>query len=253
MPRLAVVIEYDGRPFAGWQRQPGQPTVQDHLEESVRRFCGERVRAVGAGRTDSGVHATGQVAHLDIAKPVEPLRLLQAVNSHLRPLPIAILAVRSVEPDFHARFDAKARAYRYLILTRRAPPTAMRGLVWHHPARIDAEIMHQAGQVLIGPHDFTSFRALSCQARSPVKSLDILHVRRAGDTVTIDVRARSFLHHQVRNIVGSLALIGSGRRPAAWLAEVLAARDRTLAGPTAPASGLTLVEVCYPSWSSRKV
>ena len=251
MPRFALVVEYDGRPYFGWQRQSRGPSVQAALDEAVYRFSGERVLSVGAGRTDSGVHATAQVAHLDLRRAVDPNRLLQAVNHHLRPAPVAVVAVRTVEPTFHARFDATARAYRYLILNRRAPPALERGLIWHHPAPLDVELMHDAGQCLVGLHDFTSFRARSCQARSPIRHLDLLHVGSTGDRVSIDVRARSFLHHQVRNFVGSLALVGAGKRPHGWLLEVLEARDRAMAGPTAPADGLTLVDVSYPRWDSR--
>ncbi|WP_027135525.1 tRNA pseudouridine(38-40) synthase TruA [Geminicoccus roseus] len=252
MTRLALVVEYDGRPFVGWQRQDNGPTVQAALEEAVRRFCGEQPVLVGAGRTDTGVHAAAQVAHLDLDRAVDPGRMRDALNHHLRPAPVAVLAVRPMPEDFHARFGAVSRAYRYRILTRRAPPTTERGLVWHHPNRLDAEVMHDAGQTLVGVHDFTSFRAVACQARSPRKSLDLLHVRRLGDVVEVNVRARSFLHHQVRNIVGSLALVGSGKRPHGWIQEVLEARDRTQAGPTAPPDGLTLMEIGYPGWNSRE-
>ncbi|HEX2525082.1 MAG TPA: tRNA pseudouridine(38-40) synthase TruA [Geminicoccus sp.] len=251
MPRLALLVEYDGRPFLGWQRQGNGQSVQAVLEEALFRFSGERIGVVGAGRTDTGVHATGQVAHLDLEREVDPGRLRAALNHYLRPQPVAVTEVRRVDERFHARFSAIGRAYRYRILTRRAPPTFDRGLVWHHPVPLDPEHMHDAAQVLIGYHDFSSFRATSCQARSPLKSLDLLHIHRDGEIVIVDVRARSFLHHQVRNIVGTLALIGSGKHPCGWMKDVLAARDRRLAGPTAPADGLTLVEVAYPSWSSR--
>jgi tRNA pseudouridine38-40 synthase len=251
MVRIALVVEYDGRPFVGWQRQDNGASVQACLEEAVFRFCGIRAGVVGAGRTDTGVHATGQVAHLDLDRRVDPGKLRDAVNHHLRPAPVAVLEARIVPADFHARFSATSRAYRYRILTRRAPPTLERGLVWHHPGMLDEELMHDAGQVLVGLHDFTSFRALACQARSPLKSLDLVQVRRSGEIVEVNVRARSFLHHQVRNIVGSLALVGCGKRPRGWIDEVLAARDRKLAGPTAPADGLTLVEIGYAGWNSR--
>ncbi|WP_222183300.1 tRNA pseudouridine(38-40) synthase TruA [Geminicoccus harenae] len=252
MPRYALVLEYDGRPFVGWQRQDNGPSVQAALALAIQRFCGESPDLVAAGRTDAGVHASGQVVHLDLARTLDPGRMRDALNHHLRPAPVAVLEVRPVPDDFHARFNATARAYRYRILTRRAPPTLERGLVWHHPHRLNAALMHDAGQLLVGRHDFTSFRATACQSRSPLKSIDLLHVRRRGEHVELYVRARSFLHHQVRNIVGSLALVGAGRQPLGWIAQVLAARDRTAAGPTAPPDGLCLVEVRYPGWSSTE-
>lgn len=252
MPRFALVVEYDGRPFVGWQRQKNGPSVQDAVEEAAGRFCGEPVALVAAGRTDAGVHASAQVAHLDLGRDVDPGRLRDAVNHYLRPAPIAILAALPVDPAFHARFSAIGRSYRYRIVSRRAPPTFDRGLVWHHPAVLDEELMHDAAQALVGVHDFTSFRAVACQARSPLRSIDRLHVQRQGETIEVHVAARSFLHHQVRNIVGSLALIGSRKRPRAWMDEVLAARDRTMAGPTAPPDGLTLTDVAYPGWRSRQ-
>jgi tRNA pseudouridine38-40 synthase len=251
MQRLALLVEYDGRPFRGWQRQDNGPSVQAAFEDALYRFCGHSIPVTGAGRTDTGVHAAAQVAHLDLPEGVDPIRLCDAVNHHLRPQPVAVIGLRRVDTAFHARFSAIGRAYRYRILTRRAPPTFDRGLVWHHPVPLEAEIMHDAAQALVGRHDFSSFRATDCQAKSPLKSLDLIHVHRDGDQVLVDVRARSFLHHQVRNIVGTLAMIGSGKRPRRWIDEVLAACDRRAAGPTAPPDGLILVEVAYPSWSSR--
>lgn len=251
MPTYALIVEYDGRPFVGWQRQPKGMSVQERLEDAVHGFCQERVEITGAGRTDSGVHATGQVAHLALAASVDPGRLRDALNFHLRPSPIAVLEARVMADSFHARFDAIGRAYRYRILGRRAPPTVEAGLVWHHPHPLDVERMQAAAQFLVGRHDFTSFRATACQAKSPLKTLDRISVHRRGAEVEIRAAARSFLHHQVRNIVGSLVLVGAGRQPPDWIAEVLAARDRRAAGPTAPASGLTLVDVVYPCWSSR--
>jgi tRNA pseudouridine38-40 synthase len=245
MPRYRLLLEYDGGPFVGWQRQENGPSVQAAVEAAILAFCGDVVRLTAAGRTDAGVHALGQVAHLDLAREVAPERLQGAVNAHLRPRPVVVLAARRVDDGFDARLHAVARHYLYRILNRRAPPTLDRGRVWHVPARLDAERMHAAAQYLIGPHDFTSFRAAACQAGSPVKTLDLLHVRRQGELLEIRAKARSFLHHQVRNMVGSLKLVGEGTWPVRRVQEVLEARDRAAAGPTAPAAGLYLAGVDY--------
>jgi tRNA pseudouridine38-40 synthase len=245
MPRYKLTIEYDGGPFRGWQRQSGGDSVQQALEEAVRKFCGEDVQVVGAGRTDAGVHATGQVAHLDLARTVTPETLRNALNHHLRPRPIAVLEAALVPDGFHARFSATARQYVYRIVNRRAPLTLEAGRAWQVPTPLDAEVMHEAAQRLIGRHDFTSFRSALCQAKSPVKTLDRLAVKRLGDRLEITALARSFLHHQVRNMVGTLKLIGEGRWPVERTEAVLAARDRAAAGPTAPACGLYLVRVDY--------
>lgn len=245
MPRYRLLLEYDGGPFVGWQRQDNGPSVQAAVEAAVLAFCGETVRLTAAGRTDAGVHALGQVAHLDLGREVAPERLRGALNAHLRPLPIAVLEARRAADGFDARRDAVARHYRYRILNRPAPPTVERGFVWHVPVALDAERMHAAAQLLVGRHDFTSFRAAACQAGSPLKTLDLLVVRRAGAHVEVLARARSFLHHQVRNMVGTLRLVGEGREPVGYARRALEARDRAAAGPTAPAHGLYLAGVDY--------
>ncbi len=245
MPRYRLTLEYDGRGFVGWQRQARGLSVQQALEEAVAAFCGERTTVFAAGRTDAGVHALAQVAHVDLARDFPPERVMGALNAHLRPHPVVVLEARRVTTDFHARFSATERRYLYRILNRRAPPALDRGRVWHVGRPLDAERMQEAATLLVGRHDFTSFRDSQCQARSPLKTLRRLYVRRHGEIVEIHAAARSFLHHQVRNMVGTLALVGSGRKPIAWVAEVLAARDRRCAGPTAPAEGLYFAGVDY--------
>jgi tRNA pseudouridine38-40 synthase len=244
--RYKIVVEYDGGDFVGWQRQGNGPSVQAVLEEAVERFCGETVVVEGAGRTDSGVHARGQVAHFDIAKDTDADTVMKAVNFHLKPALVAVLNAEAVSADFHARFSAIRRSYLYRIVNRRAPLALDRGHAWFVPQPLDAEAMHAAAQVLVGHHDFTSFRASECQAKSPVKTLDVLSVARRGDEIEVRAEARSFLHHQVRNFVGSLKLVGEGKWSAADLRRALEARDRAAAGPTAPADGLYLTEVGYP-------
>ena len=245
MPRYKLTIEYDGAPFVGWQRQENGPSVQGALEDAVLALCGERVAVSGAGRTDAGVHALGQVAHLDLAdeRPVDTVR--SAVNFHLKPNPIVVTEAEIVPADFHARFSATARRYRYLILNRRAPPALDRGRVWHVPVPIDAGAMADAAALLVGRHDFNSFRSTACQAKSSVKTLDRLDVRRSGEKIEIDVASRSFLHNQVRILVGTLQLVGRGQWTRRDVADALEARDRTRAGPTAPPQGLCLMEVRY--------
>ncbi len=245
MPRYRLLLEYDGLGFAGWQRQRNGLGVQEVLERAIAAFSGERVEVVGAGRTDAGVHATGQVAHFDLSRWLPPERVMGAINAHVRPHPVAVLEARVVADDFHARFSAVERRYVYRILNRRAPPVLERGRVWHVIAPLSVARMQAAAELLVGRHDFSSFRAAECQARSPVKTLDRLWVRRVGEIVEVHAAARSFLHHQVRNMVGTLAEVGRGRRPVDWVREVLAARDRRAAGPTAPAEGLCLVAVRY--------
>jgi tRNA pseudouridine38-40 synthase len=245
MTRWKLIVEYDGRPFVGWQRQDNGPSVQQALEEAVQRLTGEAVRIHGAGRTDAGVHALGQVAHVDIAKELTDRSVRDGLNFHLRPNPVAILSAEPVADDFHARLSAIGRGYVYRIVNRRAPLTLDAGrawLVWRH---LDAEKMHEAAQVLVGHHDFTSFRASLCQARSPVKTLDLLEVRRHGVEIRVIARARSFLHHQVRNMVGTLVLTGEGKWTAADVRAALEARDRAKAGPTAPPDGLYFTDVVY--------
>lgn len=240
------MIEYDGGPFVGWQRQDNGPSVQGVIEDAVYRFCGERVTLFAAGRTDAGVHALGQVAHCDLAKTTTPDKLRDAVNAHLRPAPVSILKAELAAPEFHARFDAIKRAYRYVILDRRAPPAVMRGRVWHVRRELDAHAMQDAAQHLVGRHDFTTFRAAECQAASPVRTLDLLQVRRDGETIVIEAEARSFLHHQIRSITGSLKLVGDRKWQPERMAQILAARDRSACGPVAPPDGLYLTRVEYP-------
>jgi tRNA pseudouridine38-40 synthase len=246
MARFKLTLEYDGTPFVGWQRQSEGVSVQQVLEEAVFKFCGERATIYGAGRTDAGVHALAQVAHLDLAKPPDPFRLTEAVNFHLKPHPIAVLDCAAVAADFHARFSAIERRYRYRIANRRAPLTLDRDRAWRVGVPLDAGAMHAAARVLVGHHDFTSFRATDCQSDSPVKTLDTLDVARLGEEIEVSARARSFLHHQVRNMVGTLRLVGEGKWSAGDVKKALDARDRAAAGPTAPAEGLYLVAVKYP-------
>jgi tRNA pseudouridine38-40 synthase len=245
VPRYKLTIEYDGAPFVGWQRQDNGLSIQAALEAAVTAFCGERVLVQGAGRTDAGVHALGQVAHLDLAreKPVDTLRA--ALNFHLKPQPIAVVEAEIVPADFHARFSATWRRYRYRILNRRAPPAFDLGRVWHVPVPIDADAMAVAATALVGRHDFNSFRSASCQAASSLKTLDLLEVSRHGHEIRIEVGARSFLHNQVRILVGTLQLVGRGQWTRRDVEEALAACDRTRAGPTAPPQGLCLMEVRY--------
>lgn len=246
MPRFRLTLEYDGTDYVGWQRQDNGRAVQQALEEAITAFCGEKIVPIAAGRTDSGVHALGQVAHIDLTRdwPLDTIR--DAVNQHLKPQPIAVLQVEAVDDAFHARFDAIERRYRYLINTRRAPLALDRGRAWQVRSDLDAEAMHDAAQVLIGNHDFTTFRDAQCQAKSPVKTLDELSVRRDGEVIEITARARSFLHSQVRSMVGSLKVVGEGKWNADDLRRVLEARDRKACGAIAPACGLYLVSVVYP-------
>ena len=245
MPRYKLMLEYDGAPFVGWQRQGNGVSVQTVLEDAIAKFSGERVVATAAGRTDAGVHALGQVAHVDLAKnwPADTVR--DAVNFHLQPHPVAVLGAERVASDFHARLSARQRRYLYRILSRRPPAVIDRGRVWHVPMALDAAAMHAAAQGLVGRHDFSTFRAVLCQAKSPVKTLDHLDVVADGDEIRVSAAARSFLHHQVRNMVGTLKLVGEGKWTRADVAAALAARDRAKGGPTAPPEGLYLVEVRY--------
>lgn len=247
MPRYKLTLEYDGTPFVGWQRQAGALSVQEALETAILAFCGEDVRTQTAGRTDAGVHATGQVVHVDLGKDWDPFRVSEALNSHLRPHPVAVLGCERVGDDFEARFSATARHYRYLILNRRARPALQENRVWHVPVALDAEAMHRAAQGLLGLHDFTTFRSSQCQANSPMRTLDRLDVRREGDIVVIEASARSFLHHQVRSMAGSLKLVGDGTWAEADLKAALDARERARCGAMAPASGLYLIGVDYPA------
>jgi tRNA pseudouridine38-40 synthase len=243
--RYRLILEYDGGPFVGWQRQDNGASVQGALEEAILKLSGETVTVTGAGRTDAGVHALGQVAHFDLVKEFAADKIRDALNHFLRPAPVAVLESRIVDSEFHARFSAKARHYLYRILCRRAPPALERDHVWHIVRDLDAEAMHAAAQALIGAHDFTTFRAAECQAKSPLKTLDRLDVSRAGDEIHINASARSFLHNQVRSMVGSLKLVGEGKWTKSDLASALKAKDRSECGPVAPPDGLYLVRVDY--------
>jgi tRNA pseudouridine38-40 synthase len=245
MPRYRLTLEYDGGPYNGFQAQADQPTVQGSLERAVTAFCGETVRVHAAGRTDTGVHALGQVVHIDLAKdwPAETVR--NALNAHLRGEPIVVLDAQFAPEGWHARFTAVERRYRYRILNRTSPPGLERGHVWHVKNPLDAAAMHAAAQVLIGLHDFTTFRDVACQAKSPVKTLDVATVTRTGDEVVLVFEARSFLHRQVRSMTGSIAEVGLGRWTAKDLRAALEARDRKACGQVAPADGLYLTGVSY--------
>jgi len=247
--RFRLTIEYDGRPFVGWQRQGIGTSVQGAIEAAILKVFGEAVAVHGCGRTDAGVHASALVAHVDIARPFTPYRVMEAINAGLRPHPVAIIACAVAAPDFHARFDCTGRAYRYRIINRRASLTWDRGLAWRVSETLDAEAMHAAARLLIGRHDFTTFRSAHCQSASPVKTLDSLSVRREGETVIIEAAARSFLHHQVRSMVGCLKLVGHGRWSAHQLQQALAACDRTALGLNAPPDGLTFVAARYENVS----
>ncbi|MEY4270400.1 MAG: hypothetical protein RLZZ58_1616 [Pseudomonadota bacterium] len=246
MTRFAITVEYDGRPFMGWQRQPHGPSVQAAIEGALNRITGETPAVLSAGRTDAGVHALAMRAHFDIAKIITPFHLSEALNAQLRPAPVAILGCEVVADDWHARFSCIGRAYEYRIVNRRAPLTWDKGLAWQIAAPLDARAMDDAAQILIGLHDFTTFRSAHCQATSAVKTLDRLDVHREGDTILISAAARSFLHHQVRSMVGCLALVGQGKWRADDLRAALAAADRTALGLNAPPDGLTFISAAYP-------
>ena len=245
MPRYKLIIEYDGGPYKGWQRQDHAPSVQGALEEAIEKLDGQAVTVQGAGRTDAGVHALAQVAHVDLVKDLPIDKVRDAVNFHLGDHPISVLGVEDVDTEFHARFDAIERAYLYRILPRRPRLALERGRVWRVPYQLDAEAMHMAAQVLVGQHDFTTFRASECQAKSPIRTLDEITVSRAADEVHIRVRARSFLHKQVRSITGTLNEVGRGNWDKQDVTDVLMARDRTQCGPVAPPDGLYLTHVKY--------
>ncbi len=247
MTRFALTLEFDGTPFMGLQRQLNEPTVQQALEDAVFSITGERVSLAAAGRTDAGVHALAMRAHLDIAKPITPFRLMEALNARLRPKPIAVLACKVVPDDWHSRFSCAGRSYRYRIINRRAPLTVEAGRAWQVRQPLDAEAMHRAAQALIGTHDFTTFRSVHCQSKSPLKSLDKLDVSRVGcDLILVETAARSYLHHQVRSMVGCLVLVGMGRWAETRMAEALAAKDRKALGLNAPPQGLYFTGALYP-------
>jgi tRNA pseudouridine38-40 synthase len=245
MPRYKLVIEYDGTPFAGWQRQTNGCSVQQAVEEAIERFSGQSVRIQCAGRTDAGVHATYQVAHVDLTRNWRADTVRDAINAHLRPEPVAIVSAEVAPDGFNARTSAVKRHYLYRILNRRAPPALEVNRVWHVPYSLDVDTMHAAAQTLVGRHDFTTFRAAECQANSPIRTLERLDVERIGDELRIYASARSFLHHQVRSMAGTLMLAGAGRGTVENVGQALEARDRARCGPTAPATGLTLVGVEY--------
>lgn len=247
MPRFKVIIEYDGTPFSGWQKQAEQPSVQQALEEAIRGFSGEEVTTQAAGRTDSGVHARGQVAHFDLSRAWDAFRVGEALNYHLKPNPVAIIGCEEVPNTFEARFSASRRHYEYIILNRRARPGLEVNRVWHVPQELDERAMHEAAQLMLGEHDFTTFRAAECQAKTPVKTLDQLSVSRNDDHIYVHAHARSFLHHMVRSLVGSLKMVGEGRWGPADMQKALEARDRSWCGAMAPAAGLYLTRVDYPA------
>ncbi len=246
MTRFRLLVEYDGTGLVGWQRQDhGLPSVQGALEQAVLALCGQYCPVMAAGRTDAGVHATGQVAHVDLPRPYRPDKVRDALNFHLRPNRMAVLDAQVADADFHARFSATGRAYLYRIVNRRAPLGLDQGRAWWVPARLDDAAMAAGAHHLLGHHDFTSFRASECQAKSPLKTLDQLDVIRCGDEIRIIAAARSFLHHQVRNMVGTLKMVGTGKWHPDRMVQVLAARNRAAAGPTAPPDGLYLTGVRY--------
>jgi len=246
VPRYRLTLEYDGRPFVGWQRQAQGASVQQMIEEALAVLeRGRPVQIQGAGRTDAGVHATGQVAHVDLDKSWRPDKLREAINANMRPWPVAVIEAAEVPETFEARFSAIRRRYVYRILNRRAPPTLARDQVWHVARPLDVAAMHAAVQRLLGRHDFTTFRAAECQAASPVRTLERLDVIAHGETIDIHAAARSFLHHQVRSLVGSLEHVGSGKWSADDLEDALHARDRRRCGMVCPPDGLFLVGVDY--------
>jgi tRNA pseudouridine38-40 synthase len=243
--RWKITIEHDGRPYVGWQRQAHGKSVQQEIEEAITKFSGETVRLHAAGRTDAGVHALGQVAHFDLERQTPPETVREALNAYLRPQPISILSAEAVDPHFHARMSARQRRYRYLVLNRPAKPALDIGRSWHVPYLLDVAAMRAGAAHLLGKHDFTSFRATECQAKSPVRTLDRLDIDEGHSSLTFEVFARSFLHHQVRNMVGTLILVGRGKWSPEQVAQALDARDRRAGGPTAPPDGLYLVGVDY--------
>jgi len=245
MARYKLTIEYDGTPFAGWQRQAGQISVQEAIETAIERFCGEKIVIQAAGRTDSGVHATGQVISFDLPEARDPFRIREALNFHLKPYPVAVIAAEAVGEDFEARFSATARRYEYRILNRRARPALEMDRVWHVAVPLNADAMHAAAQLILGRHDFTTFRAAECQANSPIRTLDTFSVSRQSEHVVIYAKARSFLHSQVRSMVGSLKLVGEGKWSPADFRAALDARSRPACGPLAPPEGLYLTQVDY--------
>jgi tRNA pseudouridine38-40 synthase len=250
--RWRLTIEYDGGPFMGWQRQDHGPSAQQALEEALQRMTGEEAVFTAAGRTDAGVHALAMSAHVDVTKSLTAHRLREGLNALVRPQPISVLAVEEVADDWHARFSCVGRRYRYRILNRRAPPALDRGKVWHIAVPLDVDAMQQGAALLVGRHDFTTFRSVQCQSDSPVKTLDRLEVSRSGEQIHIEAAARSFLHHQVRSMVGCLALVGRGQWKPEDIGKALKSRDRSALGLNAPAHGLYFVEAIYPETASDR-
>ena len=245
MPRYRLTLEYDGSGYNGFQAQTDQPTVQGAVERAITAFCGETVRIAAAGRTDTGVHATGQVIGVDLEKAWPAKTVMNALNAHLVGEAVSVLHCVEADPDWHARFSATGRSYLYRILNRAGPPALDRGRVWHIRKRMDEEAMHDAAQALVGLHDFTTFRDVNCQSKSPVKTLDVARVFRNGDEICLQFEARSFLHRQVRSMTGTLAEVGQGRWTVEDVAAALAAKDRARCGPVAPSDGLYLTGVSY--------
>jgi tRNA pseudouridine38-40 synthase len=245
MPRYRLLVEYDGRPFSGFQAQADRPTVQGAIEAAVLAFSGETVRLAASGRTDAGVHALGQVVHIDLARTWRPDVVRDAINAHLFPQPVAVLAAEIAAEGWHARFSARERRYLYRILNRRGPPALLQGKVWHMKKQLDWAAMHDAAQTLLGLHDFTTFRDLQCQSKSPVKTIDFASVEGQGEEIVLEFRARSFLHRQVRSMAGSLVEVGIGRWTKADFVAALEAKDRRACGPVAPADGLYFAGVSY--------
>lgn len=246
--RWKLTIEYNGAPYSGWQHQDHAPSVQEEIEKAIFKFCGQKIRIHVAGRTDAGVHALGQVAHFDLdygGRPLTGHDLAKAINAHLRPQPVAVLKAEEADENFHARFSAKNKLYRYRLINRSAPLAVDQGFAWSMHYALDAPAMHDAAQILLGQHDFTTFRDSECQAKSPVKSITRLDVTRHGEEIRFEVEGRSFLHHQVRNLVGTLMLVGRGKWTKADVQAALDARDRTKGGMTAPAEGLYMVRIDY--------
>jgi tRNA pseudouridine38-40 synthase len=245
MPRYKLTIEYDGKPFCGWQRQAERLSVQQALEEAIARFSGENPTTQAAGRTDAGVHALGQVVHFDLEREWDPFKIREALNFHLKPHPVAVLEAEAVGENFEARFSARARSYEYRVLNRRARPALDEGKVWHVPVKLDAEAMHAAAQLILGRHNFSTFRAAECQANSPIRTLDVFTVSREGEIIAVRAKARSFLHSQVRSMVGSLKLVGEGKWTPRDFRAALDAANRSRCGPLAPPDGLYLTAVDY--------
>lgn len=245
MIRYKITIEYDGRPFCGWQIQKNSLSIQEVLESAAGKLNGQKTNVSGSGRTDAGVHAKGQVAHLDLREDIRERQVADALNHHIRPHPIAVLSAQSVSPEFEARFDAKKRHYRYLIINRRARLTIQRGLAWQFAENLNSNCMSRAAKYLLGKHDFTTFRDKECQAKSPIRTIDNIEIEQIANHIEIRCSAQSFLHKQVRSIVGSLVEVGRAHRPIEWLQKILEAKDRSFCGPVAPPDGLYLEQVDY--------